>query len=89
MNIYLLTQIETVGYDTYDSMVVITTSELAARHMHPEESINFDRYNCWDSSWPAWATKPGNVTVELLGKAEETSEVKRAEQIVLTSFNAG
>jgi hypothetical protein len=51
MNLYLLTQSDETGYDTYDSAVVAAVSEQAAQGTHPryasERRADFDR-DCWE-----------------------------------------
>ena len=77
MFIYKLTQEETVGYDTYDAMVVIAKSAKAAKMILP------NRESIWTGQ--AWASSPDHVTVTKIGKAEPGSRTG----IVLSSFNAG
>lgn len=48
MNIYLLSQNESRGYDTFDSMVVIAASEAGARRMSPNNSYE------WSESHGMW-----------------------------------
>jgi len=55
MNIYLLSQSENTGYDTFNSCVVIATNENDARELHPlaeEEDIiiNNNRWYIEDES---------------------------------------
>ena len=76
MNIYLISQYENTGYNTYDTAVVIAESEEAARLTHPsggEEWI--------EESW----ADPEDVEVELLGKAIDGSHAV----VVCASFHAG
>jgi hypothetical protein len=75
MKLYLLSQGENNGYDTYDSMVVAAESEDAARQMHPG--------NEW--GWNVWANSPEQVDVEYLGEAAPESEAG----VICASFNAG
>ena len=89
MNIYKLSQSESRDYDTFDSMVVMAESEEHARQIHPEESYENaqgNRAEMWANDWSAWASKPSEVTVELVGQTLADDEV---EGILLTSFNAG
>lgn len=81
MNLYLLTQDDQRGYDTYDSMVVAAENEDDARHVHPYGERE------WDAEFrsSAWASSPELVTAELIGVATEGTE----RGIVLSSFNAG
>ncbi len=76
MNIYLISQYENTGFNTYDTAVVIAESEKAARLTHPsgeEEWI--------DESW----ADPEDIEVELLGEAVEGSRAG----VVCASFHAG
>lgn len=78
MNLYLLSQDENNGYDTYDSVVVAAKSENDARNIKPDGSV-------WGARYSAWCPSPDDVTVQLIGKA-----VKGTTQgIICASFNAG
>lgn len=77
MKLYLLTQDENRGYDTYDSMLVAAESTEEARNIHPYGSGR------WSSG--VWATDPSNVDVMYLGEAAEGVVTGR----ILGSFNAG
>lgn len=73
MMIYLVSQTQVDGYDTYDSVVVIAACEYDARRMNP-------------GGWgDCWCRSPDDVNVELLGFAAPGSK----PGIVLASFNAG
>ena len=89
MNLYLLTQSENTGYDTYDSCVVTAATADEAKQIHPTGDIYGDkscRWNSWDSDWgPTWAKSPDNVNCTLLGTA--VPDVKCG--VLLASFNAG
>lgn len=78
MNLYLITQTENAGYDTYDSAVVAASTEAVARNTNPQGE--------WASRFSAWATSPDNVTVERIGVAKKPYS---DGTIVLASFNAG
>jgi len=78
MNLYLLTQDENRGYDTYDSMVVAARSEKEAKQIPP-----YSNYN-WDSSYCEWASAPDNVNAKLIGVSYEDES-----RVILASFNAG
>jgi hypothetical protein len=90
VNIYLVEQIENLGYDTYDSMVVVADSASTARTMHPDEIWPGDnipgatREAAWKRVHSTWASSPINVTVTHLGVADDPTE-----RIILASFNAG
>ncbi len=79
MNLYLLTQNENSGYDTYDSCVVAAENLDQARMIRPS-------YPEWDASTSNdWASSPENVNVELLGLAVCGTE----PGVICASFNAG
>lgn len=76
MNIYLISQDENDGYDTYDSAVVAAPDEATARTIVPDEN------------WPhwgvgTWCSSPDKVKVEYIGTTE------RPQGVILASFNAG
>lgn len=79
MNLYLVSQSEVRGYDTYDSMVVAAETKEIARGIYPAQ------YSTWGDSSGVWATSPMNVTAELIGTA--TPNIPRG--VILASFNAG
>lgn len=86
MNIYLLTQTISQGYDTHDSCVVIANSPEEAICIHPEEGCvwsELSRTQAWTSS--SWARTPDQVNCTLVGVAELGSK----ESVVVASFNAG
>ena len=95
MNIYLLTQNETKGYDTYDSMVVVAESAEDAKKIHPL-NVHLDE-NPWEEhkDYACWATSPDNVTASCVGTAnieKHTNErltLLLQQGIILRSFNAG
>ena len=78
MKLYLLSQDERTGYDTFDAVVVAAESEEDARTIHPTMEGNN-----WTSM--AWASSPDNVSVRELGVAAKG--IKRGA--ILKSFNAG
>ena len=80
MNLYLLTQDETTGYDVYDSVVVSARSESEAVTVHPQGVGH------WKSSYPTWATSPRNVEAKYIGKASKDIS---SNQVICSSFNAG
>ena len=102
MNIYRLTQTDNVGYDSYDSMVVVAENEKDARRIHPNQilevrgDLDRDEWFTWAGApdWTGrqpytrtdWADKPSGVYVEWLGWAISTLNTT---QIICSSFNAG
>ena len=85
MNLYLLSQSENSGYDTFDSMVVAAPDIDTARQIHPQEQWGSrDDYNPWDDRFPTWASDPENVDCQLIG-----TSISDTQEIIITSFNAG
>lgn len=80
MNLYLISQKENSGYDTYDSAVVCATDEASARNMSPTSGEALSDY---DST--TWVTDPAKVEVLFLGEADANVE----SGVVCASFNAG
>ncbi len=80
MNLYLLTQDEENGYDTYDSVVVAAESEDEARLIHPSGWVVK-----WSDFRGVWCRSPESVAVEKIGKAKTGT----LSGVVLASFNAG
>jgi len=78
MNLYLISQSENGGYDTYDSAVVAAETENDARLINPAGAD-------WRSTFGAWCKTPDAVTVELIGRANEGT----TRGVILASFNAG
>ncbi len=95
MKLYLISQNENSGWDTYDSAVVAAENESEARIINPGGYREWDRereqfhwidsvppsYDDRDSSW----TRPENVEVEYLGEAAALV----GKGVIMTSFNAG
>ena len=102
MNLYLLTQTENTGYDTYDSCVVIANTEEEAKLIHPGSLIYYPVANQWfwrDSGYKeylnegyysndSWCKYPEQVTVTYLGEFKGNLE-DYPSKIVCVSFNAG
>lgn len=97
MNIYLISQEENTGYDTYDSAVVIANTPEDAIRIYPSCYREWsDAHNSWlflymdGSKSPekvsCWANELSNIDCLLLGVAEPGNTEQR---VVLASFNAG
>lgn len=84
MKLWLLSQDVNNDYYTYDSCVVAAETEEDARVIAP----NGKRMPGWRGrtrrGW-AWARRPEQVTVKLIGTAEDGTP----EGVILASFNAG
>jgi hypothetical protein len=85
LKLYLLTQNDNNGYDTYDSCVVCAKDEKEAKTISPEGGI-FVETAGKKSSWrTAWALRASSITCEEIGTAN--SDQKKG--VILSSFNAG
>ena len=78
MNLYLLSQNQRNGYDTFDSLVVAAYSEEQARLIGPSPDYKWEYGR-------VWAYEPDAVKVTLIGVA--APDVRKG--VVLASFNAG
>ena len=97
MNIYKIWVDGWLGYDTYDSAIVVARDEEAARHIHPAQRDNNQvmGYNSkahrFDKPWyesdmplDTW-TRPKNVNVTLVG----TTDMFDEGVVLCASYNAG
>ena len=80
MNLYLLTQNDINGYDTYDSCVVVANSEDEAKNIHPAWYQTFGEDRC------SWTDNTDKVNCTYLG--EYAGDYKKSP-IICASFNAG
>jgi hypothetical protein len=86
--LYLISQEENVGYDTYDSAVVVAPDEETAKIIDPR---NWGRDNIfmteedWNRPYSSWCSSPDKVKVLHLGEATDDLKVG----VVTSSFNAG
>jgi hypothetical protein len=88
MNLYLIKQDTNNDYDTYDSAIVVATSEEEARTIHPAGHRWVSENEKWNAKWRvqnSW-TNPENVEVQLIGTANSDA---KAGDVILASFNAG
>lgn len=84
MNIYLIKRTDTIGYDEYDSAVVIAEDDEKARHIHPGGYGKFENGE-WSMGGYAWAM-PQSLEVTLIAKAVPDLP---NQGVILASFNAG
>jgi hypothetical protein len=84
MNIYLISQRERTGYNTYDSAVMIAPDEKTARRMSPGNGRIMEERD-WECVFRSWASSPDFVKVELIGQAAPDRE----QGVVCSSYNAG
>lgn len=80
MNLYRISQSENMGYDTYDSAVVVAEDAADARSIHPNGRDD------WDPNDDSWCSDPSMVEVEYLGIA---AYGWGRGVVVCSSFNAG
>ena len=83
MKLFLISQDQNTGYDTYDSAVVVAETEEKARNMDPSTGEQMTKER-WNYPFSGWCTSPEYVRVEYLGEA-----VWDEECVVCASFNAG
>lgn len=97
LNIYKIWVDDWLGYDTYDSAIVVARDEEVARHIHPaqrDDNLVRDtivRLNVFDKPWyegdvpnSEW-TNPENVNVALVG----TTDFFEEGTVLCASYNAG
>ena len=101
MKIYLVSQDENIGWDTYDSFVVVCKDEETARRARPDEEFcewSEDGSHvlfCYASGkkeieahgYGSWAYTLAVVKVQYVGIADE--EIYKETTILCSSFNAG
>lgn len=78
LKLYLLTQKDASGHDTYSAAVVCARSSAAAKLIHPSPG------NLWESD--SWAKSPSRVSADFLGYA---AGHVREGGVVCASFHAG
>jgi acetyl/propionyl-CoA carboxylase alpha subunit len=87
MYLYLIKQNVNNANYTYDSAVVVATSEEEARTIHPTGYRWVSENERWDTKCLAqntWSC-PENVEVQLIGTANSDA---KAGDVILASFNA-
>lgn len=91
MNIYLVSQNDNNGWDTFDSFVCYASNEEEARRMLPDTGVLLKPNEYWDkdgkhdNKYSTWALNLNSVNVKLLGSNVDITESK----VILASFNAG
>jgi len=91
MNVYLISQSKNIGYDTYDSAVVVAPTAEEAQATHPSGygvkwwgKENYDGIVNSD-----WVPELEDVTVELIGPCTASTEKLVNSYVLCASFNAG
>jgi hypothetical protein len=85
LKLYLLTQNDNNGYDTYDSCVVCAKDEKEAKKISPEGGIFVEAEGKKRFWYTSWAKKASSITCEEIGTANENQK----KGVILASFNAG
>ena len=80
MNLYLISQTENEGYNTYDSAVVCAETEEKARMIHPY----IIDWGGGDEMYGTWCDAE-DVKVELIGSAVLGTKLP---EVICSSFNA-
>ncbi len=93
MKLFLISQSENHGWDTYDSAVVAAKDEQAARNTHPSDYVDGWNGHIWyscgyngeirESHSGSWVRNPEVVQVEYLAEYDGEAGV------ICASFNAG
>jgi hypothetical protein len=81
LKLYLLTQNEHRGYDTYDSCVVCAKNADDAKTINPDG----DKFIEGNDPWNTWATKLSSISCTEIGIANKGIE----RGVIVASFNAG
>ena len=81
MKLYLLSQNDNTGYDTYDSCVVCAENEEDAKTIAPDGSV----YSEPVRNYPDWASSKGTIRCEEIGEANGS----QVRGVIVASFNAG
>jgi hypothetical protein len=85
MKLWLISQHENTGWDTYDSAVVAAETEQQARETHPC-AVYPDPWHAWaDAHYRDWASSPNGVIVKHIGEALPGTPPGP----ICSSFNAG
>ena len=83
MKLYRISQTENIGYDSYDSAVVLAKNFIDAKNTNPRTGQQMRMCDWVDNQH--WCSKLENVQVEYLGDAK----YDQSDPIIVASFNAG
>lgn len=100
MNLYLISQYDNMGYDTYDSAVVVAKNEQEAREVHPSELVTHVSNGKWMGTYKRGELKGkeyvqdnirGWVSFKDISciKVELLGKTDKKKGLILASFNAG
>lgn len=87
MKLWVISQEENKGYDTFDSAVVAAETEDEAKKTHPwvRSEWDDDSDNFWIEYARTWVETPEQVKARYLGEAVAGTEAG----VVVASFHAG
>lgn len=81
LNLYLLTQDDVQGHDTYSSCVVVAKDEADARKIYPSDFWEPDPWG-----YTVWASNPDKVIAKLIGvAADDLTE----GSVICAAYHAG
>ena len=83
MKLYRISQTENIGYDSYDSAVVLAKNFIDAKNTNPRTGQQM-RLRDWVDNY-CWCSKLEDVKVEYLGEDKYEQE----DPIIVSSYNAG
>lgn len=88
LKLFLLSQDENSGNDTYDSIIVCAKSPEIAKEFHPDWKAKGPKSlkELWKSPWSTWASSPEYVKIIYLGMAAKKF---KENEIICASFNKG
>lgn len=99
MNLYLISQDNVDGYDTYDSAVVVAKDVQDARKIHPSAFVTHVTDNKWMGTYSDGRNIGGEYVNEMYSwvkyldidciEVEYLGKTKRERGVILASFNAG
>ena len=84
MKLWLITTMDDVSWDDYDSAVVAANTEKEAKYIHPngfDDPFDEKKPNDWGWGW----TTPNRVTAKCIGEAIEGTN----KGVICASYNAG
>ena len=82
--IFLVSQNQNDGYDTYDSFVIVCNNEDEARNTNPEGAVWDGKTDVFYFNRSVWV-EPSEVNVSLIGMTDLYNE----NTIICSSFNSG
>lgn len=88
-NIYKLERTDDIGYDEFDSFLVVSRDEQTARFTHPYKNTFWhDDHKKWerDSYCDYYWADPNSIKITLIGK---TIKAQPEGTVLCASFNAG